>query len=126
MLKKYHLIIIGVLSLLIGCSNMGSNYSPIIDKKGIDEAKYEQDLAECQNLSTEAQGAGMDGAKKAAGGAVVGALIGLVGGSNSTGIAQAAGVGSVIGGASGLYSGNAEKQNIIRRCLSGRGYRVLN
>ena len=81
---------------------------------------------ECQNLSTEAQGAGKDGTKKAAGGAAIGALIGLVGGGNGTNIAQAAGIGGVIGGASGLYSGNAEKETIIKRCLAGRGYKVLN
>ena len=104
----------------------GSNFSPIIDKQGIDEVKYQQDLTECQNLSTEAQGAAKDGAKKAAGGAAIGALIGLVGGGNGTNIAQAAGVGGVIGGASGLYSGNAEKETIIKRCLAGRGYKVLN
>lgn len=73
-------------------------------------------------MSTEAQGAAKDGAKKAAGGAAIGALIGLVGGGNGTNIAQAAGV----GGASGLYSGNAEKETIIKRCLAGRGYKVLN
>ena len=115
-----------VLVALAGCSNTGSNFSPIVDKQGIDEAKYQQDLMECQNLSTQAQGAGKDGAKKAAGGAAIGALIGLVGGGNGTNIAQAAGVGGVIGGASGLYSGNAEKETIIKRCLAGRGYKVLN
>jgi hypothetical protein len=115
-----------VLAALAGCSNMGSNFSPIIDKQGIDEVKYQQDLAECQNLSTEAQGAAAGGAKKAAGGAAIGALIGLVGGGNGTNIAQAAGVGGVIGGASGMYSGNAEKETVIKRCLAGRGYKVLN
>jgi outer membrane lipoprotein SlyB len=126
MLTNKKIVSLSILTLLVACSNMGSNYSPIVDKKGVDESRYQQDLAECQNLSTDAQGAGASGAKKAAGGAAVGALIGLVGGGNSTNIAQAAGIGGVIGGASGLYSGNAEKENIIRRCLSGRGYRVLN
>jgi uncharacterized protein YcfJ len=115
-----------VLVALTGCSNTGSNFSPIIDKQGIDEIKYQRDLTECQSLSTEAQGAGKDGAKKAVGGAAIGALIGLVGGGNGTNIAQAAGVGGVIGVASGLYSGNAEQETIIKRCLAGRGYRVLN
>jgi hypothetical protein len=105
---------------------MGSQYVPVVDKKGVDENQYQQDLAECQNLSTETEAIAANGAKKAAGGAAVGALLGLVSGGNTTNIAQAAGIGSVIGGASGLYSGNSDKQNIIRRCLSGRGYKVLN
>lgn len=119
-------VILGTSMLMFGCANMGSGFTPIVDKKGVNEAQYQKDLQECQGLSTETEGAGADAAKRAAGGAAVGALIGLVGGSNRTGIAQTAGVGSVIGGASGLYANNAEKQNIIRRCLSGRGYRVLN
>jgi hypothetical protein len=122
--KKF--LSLSIVTLLVACSNMGSQYVPVVDKKGIDENKYQQDLAECQNLSTETEASGASGAKKAAGGAAVGALLGLVGGGNSTNIAQAAGIGGVIGGASGLYSGNSEKQNIIRRCLSGRGYKVLN
>ncbi len=126
MSNQKKLISLFLLAALAGCSNTGSNFSPIIDKKGIDEAKYQQDLLECQSLSTEAQGAGKDGAKKAAGGVVIGALLGLVGGGNSTNIAQAAGIGGVLGGASGMYSGNTEKETIIKRCLVGRGYRVLN
>ena len=122
--KKF--LSLSIVTLLVACSNMGSQYVPVVDKKGIDENKYQQDLAECQNLSTETEASGASGAKKAAGGAAVGARLGLVGGGNSTNIAQAAGIGGVIGGASGLYSGNSEKQNIIRRCLSGRGYKVLN
>ena len=122
--KKF--LSLSIVTLLVACSNMGSQYVPVVDKKGIDENQYQQDLAECQNLSTETEASGANGAKKAAGGAAVGALLGLVSGGNSTNIAQAAGIGGVIGGASGLYSGNSEKQNIIRRCLSGRGYKVLN
>ncbi len=111
---------------LVACSNSGSNFTPIVDKKNLDEGKYQQDLEDCQSLATEAQGAGKDAAKKAAGGAAVGALLGLVGGGNTSNIAQAAGIGGVIGGATGAYSGNAEKENVIRRCLAGRGYRILN
>jgi len=125
---RYAKIGLSLLSALIfvSCSNMGSQFTPIVDKKNIDENQYQQDLAECQNLSTQAQGAGKDAAKKAAAGVAVGALIGLVGGGNSTNIAQSAGVGGVIGGATGAYSGNAEKENVIRRCLAGRGYKILN
>jgi uncharacterized protein YcfJ len=117
---------ISFLVTVSACSNMGSNFTPIIDKAGVDEAKFQQDLSECQNISTEAQGAGKDAAKKAAGGAAIGALVGLVGGGNGSNIAQAAGIGGVLGGASGAYSGNAEKETIIKRCLAGRGYKVLN
>lgn len=114
------------LAFLSACANYGKDYQPVIDDKGVDMSRYQQDLQECQDLSTQTQGVGKDAGKKAIGGAAVGALIGLVAGGNSSNIAQAAGVGGVIGGASGAYSGNQERENVIKRCLAGRGYRVLN
>ena len=65
--KKF--LSLSIVTLLVACSNMGSQYVPVVDKKGIDENKYQQDLAECQNLSTETEASGASGAKKAAGGA---------------------------------------------------------
>ena len=69
---------------------------------------------------------GSTAAKGAAAGVVVGGLLGLVTGGNSSGIAQAAGAGAVIGGAGGAYSGNQGQEAVVKRCLSGRGYKVLN
>ena len=59
-------------------------------------------------------------------GAVVGGLLGLVTGGNKTGIVQAAGAGAVIGGAGGAFTGNQAQEAVVKRCLSGRGYKVLN
>ena len=42
------------------------------------------------------------------------------------GIAQAAGAGAVIGGAGGAFTGNQAQEGVVKRCLSGRGYKVLN
>jgi hypothetical protein len=42
---------------------------------------------------------------------------------NKTGILQAAGAGAVIGGAGG---GNQAQEAVVKRCLGGRGYKVLN
>jgi len=62
-------------------------------------------------------------AKGAGAGAVVGGLLGFVTGGNKTGIVQAAGASAVIGGA---FSGNQAQEAVVKRCLSGRGYKVLN
>jgi hypothetical protein len=45
---------------------------------------------------------------------------------NKTGIVQAAGAGAVIGGAGGAFSGNQAQEAVVKRCLGGRGYKVLN
>jgi len=82
------------LTILGGCA--GANVRPIVDLKGKDQATYENDLQQCQSYATQQSGAATTGAMAAAGGAVLGAALGLVAGGNRTGIAQTAGVGGVI------------------------------
>ena len=118
----------GLCSLLlvtaVGCA--GADVRPIVDMKGVNEAVYEKDLQECQAYAKEQSGMGETAAKGAGAGAVVGGLLGLVTGGNKTGIVQAAGAGAVLGGAGGAFSGNQAQEAVVKRCLSGRGYRVLN
>ena len=45
---------------------------------------------------------------------------------NSDTAERAAGVGGVIGGAKGAGSGLRERDRVVKNCLRGRGYRVLN
>jgi hypothetical protein len=108
----------------VGCA--GADVRPIVDMKGVNEATYENDLQECQAYAKEQSGMGSTAAKGAGAGAVVGGLLGLVTGGNKTGIAQVAGAGAVLGAAGGAYSGNQAQEAVVKRCLSGRGYRVLN
>lgn len=110
--------------VLAACA--GADVRPIVDMKGVNEARYEKDLAECQNYAKEASGMGSTAAKGAGAGAVVGGLLGLVTGGNRTDIVQAAGAGAVIGGAGGAYKGNESQEAIVKKCLVGRGYKVLN
>lgn len=121
--SKLYLISLTVL-LLAACA--GADVRPIVDMKGVNEARYENDLAECQSYAKEASGMGGTAAKGAGAGAVVGGLLGLVTGGNRTEIAQAAGAGAVIGGAGGAYKGNESQEAIVKKCLAGRGYKVLN
>lgn len=98
-----------------------SHPDPIVDMKGVNAAQYEKDLAECRiyadNVSvTEGT------AKGAAVGAVVGAAIGAIGGDAG----QGAGVGGISGGAQSGLQNKREKERVVKRCISGRGYRVLN
>lgn len=102
----------------------GLQDEPIIDPQGVNMAQYEQDLAACRAIAEQ-----VDVGRDVAGGAVAGAALGgaigaIVGNSDTAG--RGAGVGAVGGGARGAARGMREQDQVLRRCLAGRGYRVLN
>ena len=104
------------IALAAGCA--GSS-KPVIDPAGVDMEQYNTDLAECEHISEQVDqkiGAG------AAGGAVVGGLLGAITGNTARG----AGAGAVIGGAKGVGSTNKEKARVVKNCLRNRGYQILN
>ncbi|QHS09561.1 glycine zipper family protein [Sinimarinibacterium sp. NLF-5-8] len=107
-------------AVLAGCASR----APIVDTQGVDPLRYQQDLTQCQAYADQVNTAAKTG-QTAVGGAALGAVIGAITG-NSTTVARGAGVGGVIGGAKGASSGAQEKQTVVRNCLRGRGYRVLN
>lgn len=94
---------------------------PIIDMQGVNEAKLAADWAECKSYSEEIR-IGSGAAKGAAGGAVVGVATGAIGGDASGG----AGYGAIYGATRSGLNADREKQTVFKRCLRGRGYRVLN
>jgi outer membrane lipoprotein SlyB len=106
--------------LAAACAGNG----PIVDTKGIDQARYKQDLNECETYAGQVNTAKAAG-KSAAAGAVVGGIVGAIFG-NSTTVVQSAGVGGVLGGAQGAASGEQSKDQVVKNCLRGRGYSVLN
>jgi outer membrane lipoprotein SlyB len=118
-MKQYLLLLIGILS--VACTTTDEI---IIDRKGVDEARYQADLAECQAYSSEVR-TGEKAAKGAASGAVVGGLIGAAVG-NSRDAQRGAGAGAVTGAAKGVSAGERDEVQVVKQCLRGRGYRVLN
>ena len=107
--------------LLSGCA---AQPDPIIDTKGEDPETMAQDWQECEAFSEEVQVA--KGVGKGAGlGAVVGAAAGAIGG-NSEDVRESAGVGALYGGTRSGLDAAEEKQLVFKRCMAGRGYRVLN
>jgi len=110
--------LIAAVALLAACTTTDEI---IIDKKGVDMSRYDQDLAECRSYGTEVQ-TDKKVVKGAASGAVVGGLIGAITGDAG----KAAGVGAVGGGAKGASQGEREELQVVKRCLRGRGYNVLN
>ena len=95
----------------------------IIDEKGVDMTRYEDNLADCESYA-EQVAVGKKTAKGAASGAAVGGAIGSVSGGRSGG--EGAAIGAISGGAKGLNEGDREKVRVVKNCLRGRGYRVLN
>lgn len=105
---------------LVGCARD----RVIVDTRGTNMARYERDLAECEAY-TEQVSTPAKAAKGAGFGAAIGAALGALFG-NSRSVGQSAGAGGVVGGAKGAVSGEQEKDRVLRNCLRGRGYRVLN
>lgn len=96
----------------------------IIDRKNVDMANYERDLAECKTYAEEIN-TGKEAAKAGVAGAAIWGAVGAVVGNSET-AASAAGAGGIAGTAKGATHAEYDKQHVIRRCLRGRGYRVLN
>ena len=113
--------LLSVIALVACTSACTTTDEIIIDKQGVDMSRYDQDLAECKSYATEVQ-TGKKVAKGAASGAVVGGLIGAITGDAG----KAAGVGAVTGGAKGASEGSEDEVDVVKRCLRGRGYKVLN
>lgn len=127
-MKNIFLMLVGLL-VLGGCASPGSSsYAGssgiIIDTKGVDMSGYHADLADCQSYASQVPVAQRT-ATSAAGGAVLGGVIGAVVGDSVT-AKRGAGVGAVTGAVKGVSSGSREQQQVVRNCLRGRGYRVLN
>lgn len=121
-LSSRALLLLAVLSALVACR--GLRDEPIVDRQGVNIAQYNRDLAACQQYAEQVEPGG-DAARGAVAGAAVGGAVGAIVGNSDT-AQRGAGVGAVAGGARGAARGVREQQRVLRRCLAGRGYRVLN
>ena len=104
--------------LLMSCAS-----EPIVDRRGVDEAQYQGDLAECRSYAYQVDTAGETG-KSASIGVAIGASVGALLG-NSHDAEQGAGVGAVAGGAKGFRKAERRKKKVLYRCLKSRGYHVF-
>ena len=105
---------------LVGCS---STSGPIIDTKGVNMARYEQDLADCEGYAEQVR-IERGVAKGAAAGAAVGGATGAV--LERSSASEGAAVGAITGAARSAQIGDREKSRVVNNCLRGRGYKVLN
>ncbi len=103
--------------------NTGSG-KPIVDTKGVNMSQYELDLEECSTFAEDIS-TGKSIAKGAVTGAAVGAVIEAIT-EDVRSRRDAIEVGAVSGGVQSGIRAVREKEQIVRRCLRGRGYKVLN
>jgi hypothetical protein len=103
-------------------------YEPVVDLKGVDQNKYQADLAECRAYAEKVSPVG-EAATGAVLGAALGAGIGAIAGAAGGDVSTGAGYGAAIGGTAGLAGGGAHgvsgQIEVINNCLRGRGYKVL-
>lgn len=117
--------LIAVALAAIGLLSSCATYRPIVDMRDVaDRGQYERDLADCQNYAAPVS----PGASAGAGalfGAILGAALGAAVGDHE--LAREAGrLGAVEGAVAGGAAGAGTQVDIIRNCMSGRGYVVLN
>ena len=124
--KIYSSCLLGTLFLLSACvgNSQQASGGVIIDTKGVDMSAYYQDIHECRNYASQVNTGGQI-AGKAVSGAVIGGAIGAIAG-DSGAAKRAAGVGGLLGAVKGSGQASREKQRVVKNCLRGRGYRVLN
>ena len=89
--------------------------------KGVDPERLAVDWEECEAY-TEQIVIGEGVAKGSALGGVVGAASGAIRGD----VGEAAATGALYGGTRSGLDADRDKQKVFKRCLRGRGYRVLN
>ena len=109
---------LGLSVIITACA---AHPDPIVDMKGVNPDLLAQDWADCEGYSEEiAISAGV--AKGAGLGAGVGAVAGAINGD----VGRSASNGALIGGTRSGLDADKDKQSVFKRCLRGRGYRVLN
>ena len=123
-----HATAILLCAALAGCATTGQTdmgYTPIVDLRAGQGATYQADLSDCTAFANQRMGAGNAAAGAAIFGAIVGGLLGAALG-NHTLARDMAIVGGVSAAGTGATAAEGTQRGIIRRCLTGRGYTVLD
>lgn len=118
---------IAILGLcLVAQSAVAIDYRPLVDEEAIaDRGRYEQDLIACRGYANRLS-PGQNAVSGAIAGALLGAAIGAALGDRGSIARSTAGYGA-ISGATAAAGGTYNTQiNVIRNCMMGRGYMILD
>lgn len=117
-MKHSTIVALGFVLTFAGCA---AHPDPIVDMKGVNPDLLAQDWADCESYSEQiVMGKGV------AKGAAVGAGVGAIGGAINDDIGRGAANGALIGATKSGLDADRDKQQVFKRCLRGRGYKVLN
>lgn len=122
------LVLLPLILLTVACSNNGRfpGQTPVIvDTKGVDMARYEADVSDCEAYAQQVN-VSEKAAVQGATGAVVGGVLGAIFDDRHTGAGEGAAAGAVLGSVKGASRGFEDQSQVLRRCLRGRGYKVLS
>ncbi len=124
-MKKITCLILFIFLTVSGCAG----YRPIVDMQGVDGSQYETDLAQCQKYAEQispGKSAAIGAVAVAAGAAILGGVAALVFDLDVGDVmGDAAILGGTLGAMEGAAAGGRSQVDIIKNCMSGRGYRVL-
>ncbi|GIR41644.1 MAG: hypothetical protein CM15mP51_24240 [Porticoccaceae bacterium] len=115
------------LCFVIGCAQTDlsdRNDIAIIDTRGVDESVFKKDYSECSDFAKNidlTERTLKQGAVAGATGAAVGAIIG-----GEEAAKKIGGSAAVLNAVEANLDSRNEQAKIIKNCLRGRGYKVLN
>ena len=115
------------LFFVVGCAQTDlsdRNDIAIIDTRGVDESVFKKDYSECSDFAKNidlTERTLKRGAVAGATGAAVGAIIG-----GEEAAKKIGGSAAVLNAVEANLDGRNEQAKIIKNCLRGRGYKVLN
>ena len=115
------------LFFVVGCAQTDlsdRNDIAIIDTRGVDESVFKKDYSECSDFAKNidlSERTLKQGAVAGATGAAVGAIIG-----GEEAAKKIGGSAAVLNAVEANLDGRNEQAKIIKNCLRGRGYKVLN
>lgn len=115
------------LCFVIGCAQTDlsdRNDIAIIDTRGVDESVFKKDYSECSDFAKNidlTERTLKQGAVAGVTGAAVGAIIG-----GEEAAKKIGGSAAVLNAVEANLDGRNEQAKIIKNCLRGRGYKVLN
>ena len=112
---------IAALALLTGCATRGAGYVPLVDTQGKQQDALDNDVAQCQQYAQQRASAGTGAIIGAVIGGLLGAALAVKGYRN-----EVAGRTAAFGALGGAAEATETQETIIKRCLAGRGYNVLN
>ena len=110
-----------MIATLIAVGGCAAHPDPIVDMQGVNIEVFAKDWNECEKYTEEiliSQGIIKGGA--------TGAVVGAIGGAIDGDAGEGAAIGALYGGTRSGLDADREKQKVFKRCLRGRGYRVLN